>query len=1172
MTDTTIIDSEVEPPPENESEESSSRRRKSTRKKIWVLVVLLAICFVVNGPLARWLVLYGLDKGLAAQGMSGRAEVSGTLSSGFVIHDLSYAGERGIQTLNISEVSARYQFSELFSGKVRDIGLRQGEVVIDIDRFQPSADEEEKEPSSLQDTLKTIHPWIDQSTIQIDQLDVTILKSSELQAQFTLDEFSHQADSQEFDLRGFVATDQAGRTTPEQDIHIVWRPEAASIDRLEILPEVAVENVSIDWTGDFQGEGKLEFLQSQLNVKVAETITARLSEGNIDSKSISKRFDLELPAEFSLAGLELTIKDWQQPIPEWDIRGDAEIASADYEDYHLKNTTLSLRQQSLDYEVTVKGRLNNTASVIDLKGTWLSPESETWWSHTKADYHVSVPELGSLTQLIDGLPSGLDLETTGIDASGSLSLDQNTLSQGKLTGTISGVQAQQTTLPQLNLTANYKSEGPSTVKLTGSQQDETVMALNASYDLKSQDYQADFEINTANTAWMNALAEVFDAQIRLQEGINLSWSGRGNAADLSNPKTEHQGSLKIEKLHLQVADAPAIAVTTEANYQWPDAIHLESLTVLESEWKGQAALKWNGKEVDISQVKLWHGEELVAEVSGTTPYRADIRDAQQFFAQKTPWKLTIASKPLALKKWQQWLDIEALKDINGSSHFDLQIAGSPSQPSINGSVGVNDVKGVDDGSLQPLNVSLSLASDEQLLKINGKLLEGTTERFALEGSAPFQPSDWLNDPDFIDQFAKDAALSAELQINTLDLSRFKSFVPQLEKLTGTLSGKASFKGTIEDPVYVVNLDANVPLIQLKEKGIGDIKDIQLNTQFDQQQKATLKLTAQVNGGKFEAGGSVDLSDYQKPGFDLFLRTQYALIHRDDMVSVRANSDLKLTGNLEDATLSGSIGIAESLFYKDIELIPIGVPSSEVAKVQMPALSKKKADDRLPIPEPFNRWKLDLTVRTDDPVLIRGNVASGNLSGSIKVGGTLEKPAPQGTILINRVRAKLPFSILEIRRGEVNFDPKNGLNPTLNIRGKSTVGSYDVSVFVYGSANAPKTAFTSYPPLPENEVMTLLATGTTTSGLENQSVATFKAFQVFLMKLQQRNEKPGGNKLFKTLLSGIEDLNLNVGETDPFTGRKFSSATIEMNRHWNFTAQVDDTQQTRGLIVYVIRFR
>lgn len=264
----------------------------------------------------------------------------------------------------------------------------------------------------------------------------------------------------------------------------------------------------------------------------------------------------------------------------------------------------------------------------------------------------------------------------------------------------------------------------------------------------------------------------------------------------------------------------------------------------------------------------------------------------------------------------------------------------------------------------------------------------------------------------------------------------------------------------------------------------------------------------------------------------------------------------------------------------MDLIPIGVPASEVAKVKLPALDAKKASKGFPIPEPFGSWKLNIDIATTDPVLVRGNVASGHIHGSLHVGGTASDPQPKGTLIAQNIKARLPFSMLNIERGEIRFTPDNRFDPSLLIRGKSTVGFYDVSVFIHGLGSSPKTTLTSSPPLPENEIMALLASGSTTSELADPDVARFKAFQIFLMKLRQRIDKPGGNKLFHRLLGGIGDLNINVGEKNRLTGRRFSSATIKLNQRWHVTTQVDtqvdaqaDAQQeTRGLIVYVIQFR
>ncbi|MEO1857871.1 MAG: translocation/assembly module TamB domain-containing protein, partial [Rubritalea sp.] len=262
---------------------------------------------------------------------------------------------------------------------------------------------------------------------------------------------------------------------------------------------------------------------------------------------------------------------------------------------------------------------------------------------------------------------------------------------------------------------------------------------------------------------------------------------------------------------------------------------------------------------------------------------------------------------------------------------------------------------------------------------------------------------------------------------------------------------------------------------------------------------------------------------------------------------------------------------ESLFYKDIDILPIGVPSSAVSDVELPAFDSKNF--KVPIPEPFDKWKLDLKVQMEDPLLIRGNIAGGQIEGGFKATGTLAEPALDGTIYAKDVIAKLPFSTLKIHKGEIKFHPRNGLIPTLDIQGKSVVSNYDTSIFVYGLATDPKTTFTSFPPLAKNDIMTLLATGVTAQGLSNNSqAATLRALQLFLAKIKQESGQSRSTKLLEVILSSIDDFEFNINETNGFTGRKFSSAKIKLNPRIYITAQVDEEKQTRGLVVFVLKFR
>ena len=1161
-----------ESPAQEPSATHGAKKKASQRRWIWRIVVLLGICYIINAPLARWLVLYGLDKTLTKQGMEGTAKISGTLSKGFTVYNLTYTGNQGIQSLEIGQLTANYKLSELFSGQIRNLNLSKSRITLDSSKFPKDKEQNKETKTNLKDKLTRIHALVSQPKITISDLEICILKDSEQQALFHFTQLDHEAHSNLFKIDGFSATDYQNRTTPVHDINMVWQAEAATIDRFEVLPDIAIENLSIDWTTKLKGQGQLQILDSQLNVTAGENLTASLGKGQIDTQELNQRFGLEIPLDLTLADADLTISQWKQPIPNWDIIAQLKIKSADYQGYHLADTSIYLEQKKHTYQLSLQGELNSSSLAISANGNWLSPQLNNWWSHTTADYTLNIEKLGKLTDGITQIPQEIDAQSTKVTAKGSLTLKDNNLNKAQINAQIIDLRADKAPLPTLDLQASYDISGKTHANLKALNGTKPTVKIDAHYHLNTKDYEGEIEINETETQWLNTISKAFKTPMSFNGPLHLTWSGKGNATDFTNPNSQQQGKLHIEKLQLELPDTPAFSLNSELSYNWPNNVNIHSLTLSESDWLGTAALAWDGQEIGITKINLAEKGKQLITLNGKIPYSIGIDSSQKFLEQTKPWTLTLKSEPIPLTQLHKWFDIKHLDQFGGTTALNIELSGSPNHPDITGSARANGINGISDQDLSPLHLAFDFHSKNKQLFITGKMLEDKAELFNLDGKIPFTPSAWVKAPDSFNDFLTNAPISANLKINTLPLTRFKKIIPQLETITGAIHGTAKLSGTIQEPKYLIDFDANIPLLRTKKSSIGDIRNIKLNTKFSETQKATTELTAQINGGKFEAGGEINLTDRENPAFDLYLRTKYALVHRDDLLSVRANTDIKLLGNMEEATISGKVGIAESLFYKDIELIPIGVPSSEVAKVNMPALSKKKADDRLPIPEPFADWKLDLTLGTDDPILIRGNVASGNLTGSIKVGGTLTKPAPQGTILANNVKAKLPFSILEIAKGEIKFSPERGLDPILNIRGKSTVGSHDVSVFVHGSASSPKTAFTSYPPLPENEVLTLIATGTTTAGLEDPSVATFKAFQVFLLKWQQRNNKPGGNKLFKAMIDSVDDLNLNVGESDPFTGRKFTSATLGIKKNWNFTAQVDDTQQTRGLVVYVIRFR
>ena len=160
----------------------------------------------------------------------------------------------------------------------------------------------------------------------------------------------------------------------------------------------------------------------------------------------------------------------------------------------------------------------------------------------------------------------------------------------------------------------------------------------------------------------------------------------------------------------------------------------------------------------------------------------------------------------------------------------------------------------------------------------------------------------------------------------------------------------------------------------------------------------------------------------------------------------------------------------------------------------------------------------------------------------------------------------------MKSGAIVLRPDHPFDPVLDINGTSSAQSYLMNIYVYGPLSAPKYSLSSNPPLQENEIITLLASGTTATDLEDQDTATMKAYQLLLDEIRKRAAKPGGNAAFKEFLGTLDNVNLNVGENDPFSGRKFTSATLDITDKWHLSAAVDQAGNTRGLVIFSMRFK
>ena len=204
-----------------------------------------------------------------------------------------------------------------------------------------------------------------------------------------------------------------------------------------------------------------------------------------------------------------------------------------------------------------------------------------------------------------------------------------------------------------------------------------------------------------------------------------------------------------------------------------------------------------------------------------------------------------------------------------------------------------------------------------------------------------------------------------------------------------------------------------------------------------------------------------------------------------------------------------------------------------------------------------------------PFLIVGNLATGEVRADMTISGKGADLKPSGEIRLEKAVATLPFSELKIESAALSFLPDSGYNPKLSLDGTSEVNDYQLRVNVYSTLLNPQYILTSNPPLQEEDIVSLLATGATreelTSSGEGQAVA--KGGKLLLEKMRQNM---GLSAAEKSLIP--RNLTFDIGGVNQRTGDPTATAKLKLRERLFVLGNVDTEGQYRSVLKWAFRFR
>ncbi len=639
--------------------------------------------------------------------------------------------------------------------------------------------------------------------------------------------------------------------------------------------------------------------------------------------------------------------------------------------------------------------------------------------------------------------------------------------------------------------------------------------------------------------------------------LTAVWKGSGNVRD-----SRHQGEISLALTGGRWGEQKNLTAGFHASYD-ADAITIPDFAVSAGR-SGEArfSLFWKNNRLQVSDLAVRQGRMTL--LTGSLDIPLHLAKASDVDA------LIPSDEPLTVRLRSERVDLAAVarnlgqKDppLTGSLDLTVDARGTLDELQARAALRARNVRVPAAENVAPAEVSVDLdLREDDLLRIDGTVRQKLLQPLRIVGVLPCDVAAVKSRRSFDPGTPVD--LSITLPRSSLEF--VSSLVPAVRSSRGTAEANVQVRGTIGRPEFSGSVTADLNALRFADPSLPPVNSFGLRLDFTGNRVNVTRCRGVVAGGDFLTSGHLVFERLDNPVFDLRVGTRNALVLQNDDMTVRISSELRLTGPLDAAAVQGTVWVTRSRFFKNIDILPIGLPGRPA-----PQPPPEPAVVSFPQP-PLRDWKFDVVIKTLDPFLVQSNLATGRIVADLRLGGTGLAPWLEGAVHVERLVASLPFSRLQIDNGQVFFTRQRPFVPQLNLRGTSTIRDYNVTVFISGSAYAPEALFTSDPPLPQTEIVSLLATGLTTTELSRDpnafaGRAALLLFQRAYDSLFRRNRPPADRDSF------LSRIRFDIGVIDPKTGRQSTTLGIPLSENVVLMGGIDVGGNFQGQVKYLIRFK
>ncbi|WP_445599936.1 translocation/assembly module TamB domain-containing protein [Azospirillum sp. A39] len=412
--------------------------------------------------------------------------------------------------------------------------------------------------------------------------------------------------------------------------------------------------------------------------------------------------------------------------------------------------------------------------------------------------------------------------------------------------------------------------------------------------------------------------------------------------------------------------------------------------------------------------------------------------------------------------------------VEGTLNASADLGGTLAAPRVDARLRLDGVRArqIEEAGIAGLDASVQANWRDARLTVSGTVQpHGRSDALALRGSVPLVMDPQTMVPAVPPGSRVDAAVTGNVQ-----LAQFNDLLATTgDRMAGRIGLNVTVGGTLDDPAVggtVTIADARyenrasgavLTGIDGRIVGSGDVFRIE-------------SLGGRTpGGGGFRVAGTVAPAADQV--FDLTVTLNDAALLQTDLVSAAFDADLTLTGTLDRSVLAGPIRIVRANVripdssppeVVDLDVVEVGrgrrAPVPERKPGQPEAATAPAADNAA-----FT-LALDMTVAARNQIFVRGRGLDAQFSGDLRIGGTADRPAVDGRLVMVRGDLDVLGQTFGFQRGIIAFDGNWPVDPGLDLVAQATANDVTAEIQVSGRASRPQIELSSPQGLPQDEVL------------------------------------------------------------------------------------------------------